>query len=175
MGDLGLDPEAVELRFPNLMICNFQSHSRHKVKRLYPFLNSRILNKFYRTGNASLFPKDKLDAINSINMLRIQHSAFPSRKVRPENWWKLCWIQKLTQFYIDTAPDIITIACAIGVINCLNAWQPVVTPMGVCYELRLHEMADYMKVSPNRKLPGTKIFLFSYLPKEKNGVQNANC
>jgi len=118
---LGADPEAVELRFPNLMVCNFQSHSRHKVKRLYPFLNSRILNKFYRTGNASLFPPDKLDAINSINM---------------------------TQFYIDTAPDIITIACAIGVINCLNAWQPVVTPMGVCYELRLHEMADYMKTNP---------------------------
>ena len=45
MGDLGADPEAVELRFPNLMVCNFQSHSRHKVKRLYPFLNSRILNK----------------------------------------------------------------------------------------------------------------------------------
>ena len=149
MGDLGLDPEAVELRFPNLMICNFQSHSRHKVKRLYPFLNSRILNKFYRTGNASLFPKEKLDAINGINMLWIQYFSISGRHFRSENCWKLCWILIWTQFYIDTAPDIITIACAIGVINCLNAWQPVVTPMGVCYELRLHEMADYMKVSPN--------------------------
>ena len=115
MGDLGADPEAVELRFPNLMVCNFQSHSRHKVKRLYPFLNSRILNKvtdilqpgltafisisvhslwfigyeqivhytiilypkqFYRTGNASLFPPDKLDAINSINMLWVKHKRY---------------------------------------------------------------------------------------------------
>ena len=59
MGDLGLDPEAVELRFPNLMICNFQSHSRHKVKRLYPFLNSRILNKFYRTGKV-VISKEKI-------------------------------------------------------------------------------------------------------------------
>ena len=86
MGDLGLDPEAVELRFPNLMICNFQSHSRHKVKRLYPFLNSRILNKFYRTGNASLFPKEKLDAINGINMLRIQYFSISDRQFRLENW-----------------------------------------------------------------------------------------
>ena len=39
--------------------------------------------------------------------------------------WQAILIQGSTQFYIDTAPDIITIACAIGVINCLNAWQPV--------------------------------------------------
>ena len=98
MGDLGLDPEAVELRFPNLMICNFQSHSRHKVKRLYPFLNSRILNKFYRTGKV----------------------VISKEKIGCHNWFRYV-TDPITQFYIDTAPDIITIACAIGVINCLNA------------------------------------------------------
>ena len=57
-----LKPSATEyktkpIQYPTLMVCNFQSHSRKKIKKLYPFINSTIIRDLYRTDRPSRFEK----------------------------------------------------------------------------------------------------------------------
>ena len=43
------------IQYPTLMVCNFQSHSRRKIKKKYPFINSTIIRDLYRTDRPSRF------------------------------------------------------------------------------------------------------------------------
>ena len=60
----------------------------------------------------------------------------------------------LTEFLIDTRADVVKIACAIGQINCLKDWSAVVTPMGLCFELKLIETDQYLASDPTTMANG---------------------
>ena len=57
----------------------------------------------------------------------------------------------LTQFIIDTEPEIKLIICQIGTMNCINKWKRILTPMGICWEMKLQNDNDFEELNLQKK------------------------
>ena len=73
-------------------MCNYQSHSRKKIKDKYPFINSELMTVLYSNEMPANWEKEKSFADNV-------------RRFNDIN---------LTEFYVDTRPDLNIIHCAAG-------------------------------------------------------------
>ena len=98
--------------FPNIELCNYQSHSRQKVKSLYPAIKA-----------------DDLRSLYAISSQHEQHANLEHLNI--------------AQFVVDTAPIIKVLVCSIGELDCSRMWEPVITPMGVCLQLKLQDSETF--------------------------------
>ena len=57
----------------------------------------------------------------------------------------------LTQFIIDTEPEIQMIICRIGPMNCIHKWKRILTPMGICFEMKLQNDSDFEELNMQKK------------------------
>ena len=111
--------------FPDLMLCNYQSHSRWKIMQKYPMVRSTVIMDLYQAeGDIHTRNQDDIDVLNNLN---------------------------LTQFIIDTEPEIRIIICQIGEMNCVKKWKRVLTPMGVCLEMKLQNDQEFEKFNLRKK------------------------
>lgn len=105
-------------RFPNLMVCNYQSHSRMKIKEKFPNVHWKQLASLYQTDvNSTQFGDD----INDIDA---------------------------KQFGIQTRPNITFVGCKIGDIDCKAHWRAILTPYGACYVMKITNDETYMTQDP---------------------------
>ena len=126
------------ITFPNLELCNYQSHSRMAVKHKYPMFNSTTMRLLYTDEQGFL----------TFTFFRRQQLIIPKNDFDSSMDISAIDNVNLSQFAIDTAPKISFLACRIGGINCISKWKRVLTPLGVCYRLSMHEDDQFMLMGP---------------------------
>lgn len=91
----------------------------------YPMVRSTVIMDLYQAeGDIHTENQDDVEILNSIN---------------------------LTQFIIDTEPEIRMIICQIGEMNCIRKWKRVLTPMGICLEMKLQNDQEFEKFNLRKK------------------------
>ena len=68
----------------------------------------------------------------------------------------------LTDFNLKTAADIIHLGCAVGPVDCKDAWKTLLTPQGACSVL---ELSNSQTLGLNySESPSMRIFEFAQKP-----------
>lgn len=120
-------------KFPNIMVCNYQAHSRLLLKRNYPMMTMRRTLDLYKVSNLESFLKYNHIKIN-VNLTSSAQYDF-----------------SMKQLQHDTPSEILHIACQMGTEDCASRWQPVMTPNGMCNVLYMNHLRRDQAESTLRK------------------------
>jgi len=98
--------------FPKITVCSYQMHSKKKLLKYYPNVNTTVLRAFYGIMDKSLdFNKDAWDEFREID---------------------------LDTFFNLTKPDIKVEHCLFDNLDCRHIWKVRKTKLGNCLEFDLH-------------------------------------
>ena len=85
--------------FPDLLICNKQMHSKYKFRRQYSTLSETFVQTLHHSRGLSI------------------HDL---QTITPE-WNDI----NITEFLIQTKPDIQVVVCSIGKLSCISKWRSI--------------------------------------------------